>query len=301
MPEPPISFDQQMVLYREMAQQRVSTPDFGITQTLDDSSRRTATEISAIGNLFSQSADLRMRVFRMQLSELYRQCWAILSEHKKDSLDFFYNDTLETLPEEAMHEEYEILPSGSADGVNKQFHYQKALGRFQMFANDPFVDQGELRRSVLEADDPGLVKRLLIDPNQKKNEEAEHQAMEITVMREGFPASVVKSDDHETHVRTILDFLALKLSQGEDVSPMAKQRLLDHINQHLAMLQEDDGKAARQLANEVKELSDGVNQATENVLAAQGAFASNTPGGGMDQAGRGSAPGLPVEPAGATS
>ena len=47
---PPISFDTQMNIVRELAQNRVSTPDFGLTQTLQNTERRTATEIQAIGS-----------------------------------------------------------------------------------------------------------------------------------------------------------------------------------------------------------------------------------------------------------
>lgn len=267
MPSPPISFDQHMVLYRDMAQQRVSTPDFGITQTLDDSSRRTATEISAIGNLFSQSADLRMRTFRMQLSELYRQCWSIMIDRDKKSLDFYYQDNLSVLPSKALHTDYEIVPSGSADGVNKQFHFQKAVGRFQMFANDAFIDQSELRKSVLEADDSALVKRLLVDPQQKASEEAEAQAMELMIMRDGFPAAVSKADDHQLHVRTMLDYIALKTAEGAELTPLFTQRFQEHLAAHIEVFKEDDPKAARELAKEVKELSDATNQAAQSSMA----------------------------------
>lgn len=269
MPSPPISFDTHMVLYRDLAQQRVSTPDFGISQSLDKQERRTATEISAIGNLFSQSADLRMRTFRMQLSKLYEQCWSLLNQFDGSSLNYFYLETLEQVPQEAIHQEYEIIPSGSADGVNKTFHYQKALGRFQMFAQDPFVNQLELRKSVLEADDSGLVKRLLVDPNFKAADAAEEQAVELGIMRIGFPAQVKATDDHAVHVRTMLDYMALKSSQNAETDPVEIQRIQEHLGQHMAMFQEQDGKAAQALAQEVAELSNALNQPTQDTMAPQ--------------------------------
>lgn len=161
-----------------------------------------------------------------------------------------------------------------------------------MFAQDPFIDQGELRKSVLEADDSSLVKRLLVDPQQKASDQAEDQAMELMIMKDGFPAAVSRADDHQAHVRTMLDYIALKSGQGEELDQLFMQRLQEHIQAHLAIFQEDDAKGARQLANEVKELSDAANQAAKGSMEA-----NQSPGlppeRGMEQAGSGGAPIIP--------
>jgi hypothetical protein len=298
MPSPPISFDQHMMMHREMAQQRVSTPDFGISQTLDNNQRRTATEISAIGNLFTQSADLRMRTFRLFLGDLYRQCWSLLTQFDSSSLNYYYLDTLEQIPQSAIHEAYDIVPSGSADGVNKQFHFQKAVARFQMFANDPHIDQVELRRSVLEADDSGLVKRLLTDPGIEVANQAEDQAVELSVMKIGFPAQVKPSDDHATHVKTMLDYLALKRAQNAQTDPIELQRIQEHITAHMEQYREQDGKAAQQLTLEIQEVSNAINEA--NPVDAP--IEQNGSGGiqpGVDSGGSGTVAPVPQQPGGA--
>jgi hypothetical protein len=297
MPSPPISFDQHMMMHREMAQQRVSTPDFGISQTLDNNQRRTATEISAIGNLFTQSADLRMRTFRLFLGDLYRQCWSLLTQFDSSSLNYYYLDTLEQIPQSAIHEAYDIVPSGSADGVNKQFHFQKAVARFQMFANDPHIDQVELRRSVLEADDSGLVKRLLTDPGIEVANQAEDQAVELSVMKIGFPAQVKPSDDHATHVKTMLDYLALKRAQNAQTDPIELQRIQEHITAHMEQFREQDGKAAQQLTLEIQEVSNAINEA--NPVDAP--IEQNGSGGiqpGVDSGGSGTVAPVPQQPGG---
>ncbi len=297
MPQPPISFDQHMILYRELAQQRVSTPDFGISQTLDQNQRRTATEISAIGNLFSQSADLRMRTFRLFLGDLYRQCWSLLTQFDRSSLNYYYLDTLQKIPQEAVHEDYDIVPSGSADGVNKQFHFQKAVARFQMFAQDPNIDQVELRRSVLEADDSGLVKRLLTDPGIEAADQAEDQAVELSVMKIGFPAIVKPGDDHATHVRTMLDYLALKRAQNAPTDPIELQRIQEHIGAHMEQFQQQDGKAARQLAIEIQEISDAINQTNQGGIPPQQAGPGEA-SPGVDQGGSSVIEQFPEQPSG---
>lgn len=291
MPNPPISFDQHMVQLREMAQQRVSTPDFGISSSLDSTDRRTATEIHAIGNLFSQSSDLRMRVFRLALTELYKQSWSLLLQYDKSSLNYYYQDTLGAVPQHALHEDYEIEPTGSADGVNKLFHYQKAVQRFQMFAGDPFVDQAQLRRGIFEADDASLVKTHLIDPNFQASDQAEEQAMELSIMLEGFPAQVSKADDDEIHIQTVVDYMSLSVQQGKQISPVGGQRILEHIQAHIANLAEKDGAAAKRITNELQQFSQTLQQVAQ---AQQSQPGSTVDGGGLEQS-----QGVPGQPIGA--
>ena len=258
---PPISFDQQMNIMREIAQNRVSTPDFGLTQTLQNTERRTATEIQAIGGLYQQSSDLRMRIFRIALGNLYRMSWSILLQYDKTSLDYWYLDTAQQVPQEALHEQYGIQPTGSADGVNKQLLMQKAITRFQMFANDPFIDQGQLRKTILESDDATLVKRLYVDPQLAQATQAEDQANEITFLRLGFPAVVKDSDDHLIHIQTVMAYITNRADTGAPPEPAEGQFLEQHIAEHLEKLKEADPKTGRQVEQELKNLFAQMQQA----------------------------------------
>ena len=260
---PPISFDTQMNIMREVAQNRVSTPDFGLTQTLQDTSRRTATEIQAIGGLYQQSSDLRMRIFRIALGNLYRMSWSILLQYDKSSLNYWYLDTAQEIPQEALHEQYNIQPTGSADGVNKQLLMQKAITRFQMFANDPYIDQGQLRKTILESDDATLVKRLYVDPQLTQSTQAEDQANEITFLRLGFPALVKDSDDHLIHIQTVMGYITNRADTGAPPEPAEGQFLEQHIGEHLEKLKEADPKTGRQVEQELKNLFTQMQEAVE--------------------------------------
>jgi len=251
---PPISFDTQMNVMREIAQNRVSTPDFGLTQSLQNTERRTATEIQAIGGLYQQSSDLRMRIFRIALGNLYRMSWSILLQYDKSSLNYWYLDTAQEIPQEALHEQYNIQPTGSADGVNKQLLMQKAITRFQMFANDPYIDQGQLRKTILESDDATLVKRLYVDPQLTQSSQAEDQANEITFLRLGFPALVKDSDDHLIHIQTVMGYITNRADTGAPPEPAEGQFLEQHISEHLEKLKEADPKTGRQVEQELKNL-----------------------------------------------
>lgn len=279
---PPISFDQQMNIMREIAQNRVSTPDFGLTQTLQNTERRTATEIQAIGGLYQQSSDLRMRIFRIALGNLYRMSWSILLQYDKTSLDYWYLDTAQQVPQEALHEQYGIQPTGSADGVNKQLLMQKAINRFQMFANDPYIDQGQLRKTILESDDATLVKRLYVDPMMEQANQAEDQANEITFLRLGFPAVVKDSDDHLVHIQTVMAYITNRADTGAPPEPAEGQFLEQHIGEHLEKLKEADSKVGRQVENELKNLFAQMQQAVVAQAEQQNVESIEEPVAGME-------------------
>ena len=279
---PPISFDTQMNIMREIAQNRVSTPDFGLTQTLQNTERRTATEIQAIGGLYQQSSDLRMRIFRIALGNLYRMSWSILLQYDKSSLNYWYLDTAQEIPQEALHEQYNIQPTGSADGVNKQLLMQKAITRFQMFANDPYIDQGQLRKTILESDDATLVKRLYVDPMLTQSNQAEDQANEITFLRLGFPALVKDSDDHLIHIQTVMSYITNRADTGAPPEPAEGQFLEQHIGEHLEKLKEAAPKVGRQVEQELKNLFAQMQQAIAQQVNPENVESIEEPMAGME-------------------
>ena len=253
-PQPPMSFDQEMVSTRMVAEQRVAMPDFGIGQSINTKDRKTATEVNAIGELMSNSTDLRMRIFRMGLGKLYRIAWRLLVENDSASLKYFFEGTPYELPPDALKAGYSITPTGSADGVNKSFLYQKAVTRLQMFNNDPFIRQDQLRRSVLEADDPALARRLMTDPGLEQQYQTEDQANEITYLKLGFPARVLPTDDHAAHIMCIAHYLEQRQLLGEEVSQLEVQRLNEHIAQHFDALAQSNPKKAKEIAAIVQQI-----------------------------------------------
>jgi hypothetical protein len=245
--QPPMSFDQEMISTRAVAEQRVAMPDFGMGQVLNTRDRRTATEIGEISEMAGQSLDLRMRIFRKSLGRAYQQAWALLVQYDYEALEYCFMENNLALDKAALHGDYAIAPTGSADGVSKHWIFQKAVARFQMFNNDPYVNQGELRKSVLEADEASLVKRLYTSPQQVAADQMEDQAQEITILARGFPAAVHPADDHTVHIQTVLGYLQQRAQTGAQFDPIEHQRLMEHISQHMEALQQVNPKAAKEL------------------------------------------------------
>jgi len=247
MPSPPIQFDVQINLMRQVAEQLIGTPDFGMAREGDMRKARTATEMQQVAQMNAQSGDLRMRVFRQSLGRLYQKAWSFLQQYatKKGNRKFWRDDQVEEIGSDVLGKAYKIKPTGSADGTTRERLFGKAVARLQMYNQDPFIDQGELRKSVLEADDAGLVKRLFRDPLTKQATQGEDQASEIAIMRLGFPAVVTPADDHVVHLKTLLAYVQQQHATGQPPAPTEMQRLQEHMAAHVQALGQVDPKAAK--------------------------------------------------------
>ena len=253
MPSPPIDFDQEMTGARMIAEQRIAVPDFGVGQMINTKERRTATEVQAIGQLMEQTSDLRARVFRLALGRAYRQAWGLLLQFDMKDLAFRYlDDTLEIDPI-VLHSNYVIEPKGGVDGVSRVLKLQQAITRKQLFAGAPWVDQVELDKSIMELDDPVLVKRLIRDPQFKEQDEAEDEAHKITILEKGYPARVRKGMNYGLRLQVLLGYMQQREAMGEPLSEMAQQRISERLEGLLGGLEETDPNTAKALRKQLME------------------------------------------------
>jgi len=267
MPQPPISFDQEMINQRMIAEYLTSMPDFGLAQQQNSKNARTATEVSQIGTLMGQSTDLRARIFRLSLGKVYRQAYSVLCQFAKKELRYLYGNSYRTLPEQAVGDHYDVMPSGSADGVNKAVQFQKAVARMQMFAGNQLIDQVGLIRSVLETDDPSLATKLVLDPATRQLSQGEEQSMENLVMEQGVPAAVDATDDHIIHIQVLINRINQLEAQGGGL-PQAQQLYAQHLEQHLQALGVRDKNAERAIRKQIRDM---VAQKQQQLQQPQGA------------------------------
>ena len=268
-PEMDVDLERHMILMRDIAEKLVAVPDYGIGQNLKPTSSRTATEVEAMSDANEQSTDLRMRLFRLSLGRLYFLCWETLRQYASDRLEIWAGDLLTSIPKDAIRKNYKIRPAGSPDGVTRTMLWRKAVSRMQLFNQDPFINQGELRRSILEADDAGLVKRLFQDPGHHQRNQEEEQMVEIAVMKMGAPAEVSGADDHASHIRAILKYIRTQAQAGQPPAQLELQLLQQHTVQHLEALKQADPEQARMAMDAVQMVMAEVSQAQAGANAMQ--------------------------------
>ena len=253
MPQPPVSFDQELNQTRAVAENRIGSPDYGMSTVMSGGSdRRTATEIQSINAQAMQSGDLRARLFRMALGKLYRQAWGLYIQYDAKSLRYrFAEDSLEADPI-ALHDQYELEPKGGMDMVSRQMMIQQAINRKQLFMNSPWVDQVELDKSIMELDDPSLVKRLLRDPGQKAADELEDETKTIPTLLVGIPVPAKPGQNYAGRIGVLMQYLNGAMQQGQQLSPTAANAFMMRIDSLLQGYEQVATNEARKLRKEIQ-------------------------------------------------
>jgi hypothetical protein len=238
VPMPPIPADlpNQMLGTQRMAQERLSVPSVGVGRNVDPTKNKTAAETNLISSIMQASGDVRSRAFRRQLGEGLNLAWAIALQYRRETLDYYFHDELQALDAQALDGQYRIEASGSGDNSNRALVLQKAISRKQMFTGNPNINQRELDRSVLEADDPRLVKKLLLDQGTQQAEQIEDQAQEISIMLLGFPAQVKPSDDDMAHLTSLAGFTQRRAQTGEPLTAENLTAIAQHAQGHMEAL-----------------------------------------------------------------
>jgi hypothetical protein len=267
MPQPPVSFDQELNQTRAVAENRIGSPDYAMGSVMSGGSdRRTATEIQSINAQAMQSGDLRARLFRMALGKLYRQAWGLYVQYDSQSLRYrFAEDSLEADPV-ALHDQYELEPKGGMDMVSRQMMVQQAINRKQLFMNSPWVDQVELDKSIMELDDPSLVKRLLRDPGQKQQDELEDETKTIPTLLVGIPVPAKPGQNFAGRIGVLMQYLNGAMQQGQVMSPVSKNAFMQRIDSLLQGYEQVATNEARKLRKEIQKFFEST-----GLLAAQSA------------------------------
>ena len=235
MGSPPISFDVEMENCRIVAEQRVAVPDFslGSRSVTQNKSNPTATEVNALMGTVGQVVDMRARIFRLQINALYRQSWGLLKQYD-DDMEYLRDQAYKRLPEDIRDQIVSIRPNGSCDSWNLHLRAQRAVQRKALLGQSPFINQGELDKSILELDEPGLVERLYQDPNEKQQIQAERQMTELSVMNDGFPMSINDDDDDVVHAQITMQYLVRQAQIGKQPEdPAGPQMILQHLQAHM--------------------------------------------------------------------
>lgn len=265
MPPPAFSFAEEINFTRQVSEQRSKMPDYGISrggesgQNGEGGKPRTATENNRIASLQDVGADHNGDIFRnVRLIKIYRHVWALIV-HREDlaakagkpgKLSYYVADNLKTLPAQALHDQYLVLPAGGSG--TRQQRLQRAVARYQLFIGKPNIDQDNLARDVIAADDARLVKKLLRPGNQRQQDEYLDQVIKINAgLADGFPVPVNASEDQATRIMACVDWLEKQGLTGAPVDPAALQRVREQIVQRFQMLQQQNPQAAKQLKMQI--------------------------------------------------
>lgn len=238
-PPPPVDFDREVQNNRSIAEQRVGIPDFGIGQDNQQDKSRTATEVNSITNVMQQSNDLRARVTKGSMSQVYYQAWSILQQFKRKDLDYFWRRQRITLDDAAFDNKYLLTPNGSVDGYSRDKEVQKLMQLRQLAQGSPWLKLNEIDRKIVELMDSSWIVEVYQEPEQASANQQEDQAIENTVMTDGFLPQVLPTDDHLVHCQMIDGFITFSQQKQRPIPPDAMMLLMQHGMAHVQAARQD--------------------------------------------------------------
>lgn len=243
--EMPADFVEQMQFVRALAEDRIQMPDLNsgehLAGTRGAKGEITATQVDAIVGQSNQGNDMRSRVFRLQMAEVYRMCWQLLVKNSNpDEMTFLQDAQIIQVPKEALHLDYEIRPSGSADSWNTSAQAQKAMMVYQLWNGQPGVNQRGLKEWLAERVDVQLIKRVLTSD----------------------------ADDALQALQTISGFVQGSLAKGSPITPDVAQLLLALGQQELMELQQKGDSRVQGVMQEVAPMAQMLTQIAQQPQAA---------------------------------
>lgn len=243
---PPISWDQEMINTRMVAEQRVATPDFGVGGNDGSNNNKTAREIDELSANRNNIVDLRSKMFRRQLGEMYLQAWELYRQYDSD-LEFLKEGSGKAIDKKDFDEVATLKPNGSSDSWNQHGRLKKAIARKQLLGQSPFINQGELDKSLLELDEPGLVARLFRDPGIAQQDQVSRIMRDIPALEDGLFVEPRPDDDDAIQASFLMEYMARNAQQGKPTSPIAIKAMQQRIMAHMERLQATNPKAANEL------------------------------------------------------
>ncbi len=277
-PAPPVDFDQEIQATRGFAEQRVGIPDFGIGDQPDSGGQnKTATETNAITTVMQQSNDLRARIIKHAMTNVYEQSWSILRQYKKDDLDFFWRQERITLEDAAFDNAYVLKPNGSVDGYSREKEIQKLMQLRQLASQPPapWIKIPEIDRKIVELMDAQWISQVYSEPQDIMSDQQFAQALENSVMIDGFLPPVKPTDDHVVHLQTMEGFLGWAPQNKMVIGPNVMPTFMQHGTNHVQAARQDaaymkaHGPEIAQFATQIAATQKQLQQAQAQAQAAQ--------------------------------
>ena len=259
MQPPAVNFNSEAEYASQQAEEIAQSPDFGITQQGPAGGKaRTATENDRIAALNQAGTVYNGKAFRRKLTKIHRHRWGMRVQFKPNNFAYFASGQCKQLPEQALHNEYLIMPDGSPDAWNPLARLQKFSAFLQMVAGFQQINANinwEVMAKRLLNDFDGRLALDAFSPTSLKGAtEYESAVLEINSMivpgsgKPSFPPPVKPEQDHATRLKACADWMHAAGVLNTPLDPTSKTNLHAYMAQHMQMLQQQNPDAAKQTA-----------------------------------------------------
>jgi hypothetical protein len=227
-----------------------------------------------------QSNDLRARILKSAMTKVFEQSWSLLKQYDNASLDYFWRKQRISLEDAAFDNKYVLKPNGSVDGYSREREIQKLMQLRQLAQGSPWIKTPEIDRKIIELMDAQWVGDVYEEPPQIMADQQEQQAIENTIMLDGFLPQVKPDDDHVVHLSTEDGFIGWKASQGQPIAPQQLGLFMQHMQAHIQAAKSDPqywkahGQQVQPFIAKVQHTMSGLQKQQQAAQQAAGAMAS---------------------------
>ena len=285
---PSMPWDEMLNYQRGRSEEISQTPDSSSVATGSKTGGKaiTATEAQSIASLNQVGMNYMAEIFRRDLIPLHQHRWGMLCQFKPKEMAYFITQELKTLPEQAMHDKYMIVPDGSPDGWNPQVKMQRDIGFMQTFASLQNSNPDYWVERAMQSCVGGQARQGFKGTGMKAADEAEAQASEIQLLiaTPPFPVKVQPQQDQLTRIQTILQWLQAAHGLGVPVNPQGKALVMQNLAQRMQILQQQNPAAHKQVAQLVQQMEQMSQQMPAGHL--NGASPQNAPQSPQNGAGQ---------------
>lgn len=221
---------------------------------------RTEKEIEKISEIQDDVAYGDVVIFQLGMNKIYQQFWNRWMQYGPENIMVQKADgTMMKIEKEELRRRFRLQPTGNLGNSSIHKRARDARMRLQLFNNDQFINQHELRRQALVLDDERVAETLLLSPEEAQQSQVERQIQEIQMIGLGYTVIPKLSDDDKTHVSVIDDFMtdpAKMRSFPADRVPA----LMDHRQAHLLSSDRKQRSTTRggRLQQEVGNVAQGI-------------------------------------------
>lgn len=277
-PPPPIDWQEQIAFTRGVYERRAATPDFGVGQGNSQNDSRTATEVNKITNMQSLNVELETGNWKAFMRKVFKASWALIVQYKPNSLTYFLDNELKTLPKDALNNDYQIVVSGSADAIDKEFLMNKTIALIKLNQGNINANMSELTKHLFEIATPGQVQRFWMDTQQRQMTNMLKAADDVSIiLSTGVEVKPQPNDDFMTNALTAFSILNNKAKTGQPLTPVQVQLVTGYIAANREALKKVNKDAYNALSQQLNQAD--VQQHQQLAVAGQfnGAAPSSAP------------------------
>lgn len=194
---------------------------------------RTQAEIEKLSDIEDDVAYGDVVIYQIGMNKIYGMAWRRWMQYGPSTIQIQTPaGEFITVEKEELTRRFRLTPTGNLGNSSVTKRKKDARQRFAMYNNDPYINQHELRRQALMYDDERVCETLLLSNSQMQQNEIERQIQEIAMMGMGYTSVPKLSDDHDSHIKTIDDFMQ-DPKKIRTIQPDRLEAIMNHRQAHI--------------------------------------------------------------------